>query len=163
MSLFVVFALFCFVCLFVCSVRFSKCTCTEKNRQATQPFSWPDNDCKHWAKGVLLALRPSAGEQQRCVATDRETRGKSMWNHRFGTSTAQSILVSRLKSWVGGIPLSFSKNEGKNHDWKGNARTNHGSKMVKIVVSIHVQYFAQRSPGIEAMRTTAMNTMYGMA
>lgn len=24
--------------------------------KATQPFSWPDNDCKHWAKGVLLLM-----------------------------------------------------------------------------------------------------------
>ncbi|CAK9095527.1 unnamed protein product [Durusdinium trenchii] len=24
--------------------------------KATQPFSWPDNDCKHWAKGVLMLM-----------------------------------------------------------------------------------------------------------
>lgn len=24
--------------------------------KATQPFSWPDNDCKHWAKGLLMMM-----------------------------------------------------------------------------------------------------------
>ena len=92
--------------VYIC-ISIMRMTYLKKSRQATQPFSWPDNDCKHWAKGVLLAPRPSGEHRWPPVMCGNRwgnpwgIHGKSMGNHRRKFRSQTSDNMDRWKAQQG--------------------------------------------------------------